>query len=100
MDQVHMVVLVRTIIAWGAAAAVFLTGFGGAGAGFASQTDATGSFQVFTRPQYASFGDNTARLYGMSETLTVVPEPTTLAMWLGFSGLAGLVFWRKRRKSS
>ncbi len=39
-------------------------------------------------------------IYVMSGEITVVPEPTTLAMWLGFGGLAGLAFWRKRRKSS
>ncbi len=43
----------------------------------------------------------TNSIYVMSSAMTVpVPEPGTLAMWLGFSGIAGLAIWRKRRKSS
>ena len=36
-------------------------------------------------------------IYGMSGEITVVPEPSTILMWLGFSGIAGLIYWRKRR---
>jgi hypothetical protein len=46
---------------------------------------------------FPGFGDTTARLYAMSDTLTVVPEPSTILIWLGFSGVAGLIYWRKRR---
>ena len=42
-----------------------------------------------------------ARIYGMSDVMTVpaVPEPATIVMWSLFMGVAGLVFWRKRRQS-
>ena len=42
-----------------------------------------------------------ARIYGMSDVMTVpaVPEPATIIMWSLFTGVAGLVFWRKRRQS-
>ncbi|MHB8864343.1 MAG: PEP-CTERM sorting domain-containing protein [Pirellulaceae bacterium] len=40
------------------------------------------------------------RVYGMSDVLTVVPEPATFVMWSLFAGVAGLVFWRKGRKTS
>lgn len=36
-------------------------------------------------------------IYVMSGAVTVVPEPSTVLLWLGFSGLAGLIYWRKRR---
>jgi hypothetical protein len=40
-------------------------------------------------------------VYGMSGVLIVpVPEPATLVMWSLFAGVAGLVFWRKGRKTS
>jgi hypothetical protein len=43
-----------------------------------------------------------ARIYGMSEVLEVpaVPEPSTVVLWSLFTGAAGLVFWRKRRRSN
>jgi hypothetical protein len=40
-----------------------------------------------------------AAVYGISDVLTVpVPEPSTLVLWSLFTGVAGLVFWRKRRQ--
>jgi hypothetical protein len=42
-----------------------------------------------------------AAVYGISGVLTVpVPEPSTLVLWSLFTGVAGLVFWRKRRQSN
>jgi hypothetical protein len=42
-----------------------------------------------------------AAVYGISDVLTVpVPEPSTLVLWSLFTGVAGLVFWRKRRQSN
>jgi len=42
-----------------------------------------------------------ARIYGMSNVMTVpVPEPSTIVLWSLFTGVAGLVFWRKRRQSN
>jgi hypothetical protein len=38
-------------------------------------------------------------IYVMSGEITVVPEPSTILLWLGFSGIAGMVYWRKRRSS-
>lgn len=37
-------------------------------------------------------------IYVMSGEVTVVPEPSTVLLWLGCSGLAGLIYWRKRRR--
>ncbi len=36
-------------------------------------------------------------VYAMSGTISAVPEPSTIMLWLGFSSIAGLVYWRKRR---
>lgn len=36
-------------------------------------------------------------IYVMSGEITVVPEPSTILLWLGMAGIAGVVFWRKRR---
>jgi hypothetical protein len=36
-------------------------------------------------------------IYSMSGSIEAVPEPSTILLWLGFSGIAGLVYWRKRR---
>ncbi|MFW6114646.1 MAG: PEP-CTERM sorting domain-containing protein, partial [bacterium] len=38
-------------------------------------------------------------IYVMSGEVTVVPEPSTVLLWLGCTGLAGLIYWRKRRRS-
>jgi hypothetical protein len=36
-------------------------------------------------------------IYVMSGEITVVPEPSTILLWVGMAGIAGVVFWRKRR---
>jgi hypothetical protein len=41
-----------------------------------------------------------ARVYAVSDVLTAVPEPSTIALWSICAGAVGLVAWRKRRKSS
>ncbi|MBM4088129.1 MAG: PEP-CTERM sorting domain-containing protein [Planctomycetes bacterium] len=39
------------------------------------------------------------RFYGISDVI-LVPEPASIAMWLGFAGVAGVCFWRRRRRAS
>ncbi len=36
-------------------------------------------------------------IYSMSGTISAVPEPSTILLWLGFSSIAGMMYWRKRR---
>ena len=37
-------------------------------------------------------------VYAISDVITAVPEPTSIAIWLGF-GVAGVITWRRRRRS-
>ena len=53
-----------------------------------------------TVPFSAGVFQQAFRVYGISDVITVVPEPATIVMWSLFAGVAGLVFWRKGRKSS
>lgn len=44
------------------------------------------------------FGDVGRSIYVMSGDITaVVPEPSTILLWLGMAGMAGVIYWRKRR---
>ncbi len=36
-------------------------------------------------------------IYGISKELTAIPEPATAVLWSLFAGMAGLMYWRKRR---
>ncbi len=45
----------------------------------------------------SGFGNYSARLYAISNVMTVVPEPGSILLWLGAAGLAGCVYWRRRR---
>lgn len=36
-------------------------------------------------------------IYVMSGAIKVVPEPSAVLLWVAFSGLASLIYWRKRR---
>ena len=72
--------------------------------GDASATDGTwlaaeAVYRSVTKPGGGLF-TSTYAVYGISEVQTFVPEPATIVMWSLFAGVAGLVFWRKGRKSN
>ena len=72
---------------------------GGYAAGVSQETDSDWIHAGELAATGGGLFPNSARFYAVSETLEVVPEPGTILLWLGFSGLAGLVFWRRRRSS-
>lgn len=56
-----------------------------------SLTDSLGSEVVTESPIERS-------IYVMSGDVQVVPEPSAVLLWLSCTGLAGLIYWRRRRR--